>query len=201
MLRSVGREGRVAIVFGIMFSIFLQAERLLRRGSHGSRILRCCEIDWMMSLCVVRVRIMWLQTCIQKGVWGAKAWEMVLASRISTSSLMMGRLIPPFLSEREDMSILGWYFLPFQTNWLTRVCSWVIMEWGGGETDAWYQNRERMCVLSTSTLPLRVRFRLAMDAALSLAFWSREFQRVVVFSGVMGRRTPRVARGREAAGG
>ena len=60
MLRSVGREGRDAIVFGSVFSIFLHAERLLRRGSHGSRILRCCEIDWMMSLCVVRVRMMWL---------------------------------------------------------------------------------------------------------------------------------------------
>ena len=40
MLRSVGSEGVIAIVFGIMFSIFLQAERLLRRGSKGSRILR-----------------------------------------------------------------------------------------------------------------------------------------------------------------
>ena len=40
MLRSVGSEGVIAIVFGIMFSIFLQAERLLRRGSKGSQILR-----------------------------------------------------------------------------------------------------------------------------------------------------------------
>src|SRR5947208_2826897 len=32
ILRSVGSEGRAAIVFGILFSIFLQAERLLRRG-------------------------------------------------------------------------------------------------------------------------------------------------------------------------
>jgi hypothetical protein len=33
ILRSVGSDGRDAIVFGIWFSIFLQAERLLRRGS------------------------------------------------------------------------------------------------------------------------------------------------------------------------
>lgn len=40
MLRSVGREGVSAMVFGRMFSIFLHAERLLRRGSIGGLILR-----------------------------------------------------------------------------------------------------------------------------------------------------------------
>jgi len=95
---------------------------------------------------------------------------MVLASRIPISTLLMGRLIPPFLCDREEMSIFGWYCLPFQTNWLTRVCSWVMMECGGGETVAWYQNKERMCVLSTNILPLRVRLRLVRAAALFLAF-------------------------------
>jgi len=76
-----------------------------------------------------------------------------------------------------------------------------MMECGGGETDAWYQNVERMCVLRRSTLPLRVRFRVASEAALFLAFWSNEFHKVAEFSGVMGRRTPSVARGSEAAGG
>jgi len=76
-----------------------------------------------------------------------------------------------------------------------------MMECGGGETDAWYQNVERMCVLRRSTLPLRVRFRVASEAALFLAFWSNEFHKVAEFSRVMGRRTPSVARGSEAAGG
>ena len=40
MLRRVGSDGRVAIVFGARVSIFLHAERLLRRGSIKSLILR-----------------------------------------------------------------------------------------------------------------------------------------------------------------
>jgi sugar phosphate permease len=55
ILRSVGREGLDAMVPGILFSIFLHAERLLRRGSMGSLILRRWEMDWIMLLCVVRV--------------------------------------------------------------------------------------------------------------------------------------------------
>ena len=35
MLRNVGREGVSAMVFGRIFSIFLQADRPLRRGSTG----------------------------------------------------------------------------------------------------------------------------------------------------------------------
>jgi len=40
MLRRVGRGGIDAIVFGMMFSIFLHAERPLRRGSIESLVLR-----------------------------------------------------------------------------------------------------------------------------------------------------------------
>jgi len=54
-LRSVGREGIDAMVPGILFSIFLHAERLLRRGSNGGLILRCWEMAWTMLLDVVRV--------------------------------------------------------------------------------------------------------------------------------------------------
>src|SRR6185312_12221504 len=57
----------------------------------------------LVILWVVQVCMMWLKTWIQKGVWGIKAWEMVLANQISTSTLMMERLIPPFLSGREAM--------------------------------------------------------------------------------------------------
>ena len=72
---------------------------------------------------------------------------------------------------------------------------------GGGETVAWYQNVERMCDLRRRILPLSVRLRLDMASALFLAFSVREVQRVLEFSGVIGRRTPRVARGSEAGGG
>jgi len=72
---------------------------------------------------------------------------------------------------------------------------------GGGETVVWYQKSERMCDLSIRTLPRRVSLRSVSDAALFFAFWSRAFHRSVEFSGVIGRRTPSVARGREAAGG
>src|SRR6185369_17177620 len=48
MLHSVGREGRDAMVPGILFSIFLHAERLLRSSSKGSLILCCWEMDWTM---------------------------------------------------------------------------------------------------------------------------------------------------------
>ena len=40
ILRSVGRGGIEAIVFGMMFSIFLHAERPLRKGSIESLVLR-----------------------------------------------------------------------------------------------------------------------------------------------------------------
>ena len=73
--------------------------------------------------------------------------------------------------------------------------------WGGGDTDAWYQKVERISDLRIRILPLKVRFRFEREAALFLAFWRSEFQRVAVFSGLMGRRTPRVARGSVAAGG
>jgi len=73
--------------------------------------------------------------------------------------------------------------------------------WGGGDTVAWYQNSDRICVLRRSTLPLRVRLRMERDAALFFAFWRSEFHRVMEFSGVIGIRTPRVARGKDAAGG
>ena len=85
---------------------------------------------------------------------GVKASEIVLASRMSISTLILGRLIPPLDRSREAISSLGWYCLPFQTNWLVSVCSWVI---GAGDTDVWYQKSERMKVLRTSTLPLRDR--------------------------------------------
>src|SRR6185312_14388636 len=99
---------------------------------------------------------------------------------------------------REVISSLGWYCLPFQTNWLVSVCSWVIMLCGAGDTDAWYQKSERMKVLRTSTLPLSDRLREESELALALAFWRRECQSVVVFSGVIGSITPRVLSGRGA---
>jgi len=52
---------------------------------------------------------------------------------------------------------------------------------------AWYHTSERMRVLSTRILPLRVRFLSMSDAALFLAFWKRVSQRAAEFSGVMGR--------------
>ena len=73
--------------------------------------------------------------------------------------------------------------------------------WGGGETVAWYQNVERMCDLRRSILPLSVRLQLERASALFLAFPTRVVQRVLEFSGVMGRRTPRVVRGSDAIGG
>ena len=54
MLRSVGRAGVSAMVFGRIFSIFLQADRPLRRGSRGGWILRCWVISWIMLLGVGR---------------------------------------------------------------------------------------------------------------------------------------------------
>jgi len=55
ILRSREMGGTEAIVFGIRFSIFLHAERPLRRGSIARRILRRWEMDWVMSLWVVHV--------------------------------------------------------------------------------------------------------------------------------------------------
>jgi len=68
ILRSREMGGTEAIVFGIRFSIFLHAERPLRRGSIARRILRRWEMDWVMSLWVVHVCRMWFETWTQKGV-------------------------------------------------------------------------------------------------------------------------------------
>ena len=89
---------------------------------------------------------MLLKACTQKGMEGVKACDIVLASHISISILIMGRLIPPFSGEREEVSILGCVCLPFQTNWLTSVCSWVIMEWGGGDRCMVPEQRENVCI-------------------------------------------------------
>ena len=62
MLRSVGREGEAEMVFGVAFSIFLQADSPLRRGSIGSLILRRWDISWSMLLGLGRVCRAWLQT-------------------------------------------------------------------------------------------------------------------------------------------
>ena len=113
---------------------------------------------------------MLLKACTQKGVEGVKAWDIVLASRISISILTMGRLIPPFSGEREEVSMLGCVCLPFQTNWLTRVCIWDVIFCGGGETEAWYPNSDMMKVLSTRILPRRVRLCSEREAALDLTF-------------------------------
>jgi hypothetical protein len=66
--RSREMGGIEAIVSGVMFSIFLHAERPLRRGSIASRMLRRWEMDWIMSLCIVHVCRIWFETWIQKGV-------------------------------------------------------------------------------------------------------------------------------------
>ena len=58
MLRRVVNGGMAAIEFGDRVSIFLHAERLLRRGSIGSLMLHLSVMDWIMLLCVVRVCIM-----------------------------------------------------------------------------------------------------------------------------------------------
>jgi len=73
MLRSVGNEGSVAIVFGCFLSIFRHADRQLRMGSRGLCVLRFCVMAWAISLIVVWDCRMWLETWTQKGVWGAKA--------------------------------------------------------------------------------------------------------------------------------
>ena len=57
-----------AIVFGVMFLIFLHAERPLWRGLIARQILCHWEIDWVMSLWVVHVCRMWFETWTQKGV-------------------------------------------------------------------------------------------------------------------------------------
>ena len=116
------------------------------------------------------VERMWLQIWIQKGGCGVKASEIVLASWMSISTLILGRLIPPLDRSREAISSLGWYCLPFQTNWLVSVCSWVITLCGAGDTDAWYQKSEGMKVLRTSTLPLSDRLQEESELALALAF-------------------------------
>ena len=134
------------------------------------QILRCCVIHWVMLVCAVWVCRRWLKTCTQKGLDCVNACDMVLASRISISILTMGRLIPPLSMERDDVSMFGCVCLPFQTNWLTSVWSWVMMFCGGGETEAWYPNSDIMNVLSTRTLPRIVRFHSDRDAALVLAF-------------------------------
>jgi hypothetical protein len=114
---------------------------------------------------------------------------------------MIGSPMPPSSRGRDAMLMCGCICLPFQMNWVARVWSWEMMLGGGGDTDAWYQNRERICDFRMRVLPLSDRLRCMSRFALSLAFSSRVDQSAAELSVLIGRITPRVRRGREVGGG
>jgi hypothetical protein len=109
--------------------------------------------------------------------------------------------MPPSLIGSEAALMFGCMCLPFQINWFTTDCSWDMMLDGGGDTAAWYQQRERMCDFRIRTLPLSVRFLVEKDFALFLIFSRSDDHKVFDVDELIGRSTPRVDKGSEAGGG